>query len=198
VVGGELSKGSGKSRSLSDAIVEAYKTGALPHQAAGGGGSALAVRDEGVLVDGDVTVIDFVGTGVTASQTMAGNVEVSIPGSGAGPSRRGTTVERGNLGATLVADEHNGHPFYDTDLDIAFQWWEGVWYAVTLTPDTASVDQPVVWWGTQAEILPQAYKSGDRWIDTTSGKNTLRVCIVGVITNAIADWRAAGVQNNAP
>lgn len=197
MVGGEFDKAKGSSRSLSDAIVEAYKIGSLPHPEDGGGsGTALQVYDEGVLVDGNVSRLNFVGAGVTATQTAAGEVDVNIPGSGASLIRRGTTAQRNAL--VLSATSDNGHPFYDTDLDLLLQWWEGTWYAVTVTPLTGSVDQPQVWWGTQVEVLPQTYKSGDRWVDTTGGKNTLRVCIAVVITNAIADWRAAGVQNNTP
>lgn len=195
MVGGEFDKSGKRRRSLSDAIVENYKTGALPHTSTATG-TALAVYDEGILVDANVNRLNFVGAGVTASQAATGEVDVTIPGSGAATIRRGTTVQRNALVLSAISD--NGHPFYDTDLDLFMQWWEGTWYAVTVTPETSSVDQPVVWWGTQAEILPQTYKSGDRWIDTTGGKNTVRICLAVVITNAIADWRAVGTQNNAP
>jgi hypothetical protein len=53
---------------------------------AGGGGSALAVEDEGVLVDPAVTLLNFVGAGVTASSTGPGSVDVTIPGGGGAPA----------------------------------------------------------------------------------------------------------------
>jgi len=46
----------------------------------GGGGSPLAVEDESILIDADTVVMDFVGTGVTTTQTAAGEVQVTIPG----------------------------------------------------------------------------------------------------------------------
>ena len=45
-----------------------------------GGGSDLDVEDEGVSVDPSVSVMDFVGAGVTATQTAPGEVEINIPG----------------------------------------------------------------------------------------------------------------------
>jgi hypothetical protein len=45
----------------------------------GGGGSALEVDDDGVLVDAAVLLMDFVGDGVTVTQTAPGEVEVDIP-----------------------------------------------------------------------------------------------------------------------
>lgn len=49
----------------------------------GGGGSAIAVRDEGILLTAGVTSFDFVGAGVTA--TAVGNaVTVTVPAGGTG------------------------------------------------------------------------------------------------------------------
>lgn len=50
----------------------------------GGGGSALAVLDEGGNLDSAVVAIDFVGAGVTATETSDHHIEVNIPGGGAG------------------------------------------------------------------------------------------------------------------
>jgi hypothetical protein len=47
----------------------------------GGGGTPLVIQDEGVNIDTDTNLINFVGAGVTTTQTSAGEVEVSIPGS---------------------------------------------------------------------------------------------------------------------
>jgi hypothetical protein len=41
-----------------------------PQDDTGGGGSALEVLDEGVSLDTAVTSIDFVGAGVTATNTL--------------------------------------------------------------------------------------------------------------------------------
>ncbi len=53
----------------------------------GGGGVALAVEDEGVVVDANVSLLNFIGGGVVATPAGAGAVDVTISGSGlaAGP-----------------------------------------------------------------------------------------------------------------
>lgn len=53
----------------------------------GGGGSALTVEDEGVVVDAAVSLINFIGAGVVASPAAPGSVDVTISGAGlaAGP-----------------------------------------------------------------------------------------------------------------
>lgn len=48
------------------------------------GATPLVVKDEGTPVDSDVAEIDFVGSGVTVSQTGTGAVQVSISGGGGG------------------------------------------------------------------------------------------------------------------
>jgi len=70
----------------------------------GGGGSPLEVDDEGVLVDAAVTLIDFVGAGVTATQTAPGEIEVNIPGGGGGTDRYTAKLIVGNgpAGDTLA------------------------------------------------------------------------------------------------
>ena len=54
---------------------------ALLRQGAGGG-TALSAEDEGTEVDGSVSVIDFIGDGVTVTQTASGEIQVNIPGGG--------------------------------------------------------------------------------------------------------------------
>jgi hypothetical protein len=51
-----------------------------------GGGSALSIEDQGILVDPATTLINFVGAGVTATPTGPGLVDVTIPGGGATPT----------------------------------------------------------------------------------------------------------------
>lgn len=46
----------------------------------GGGGTDLEIQDEGITVETQTSLINFVGAGVVASQTAAGQVEVEIPG----------------------------------------------------------------------------------------------------------------------
>ena len=58
----------------------------------GGGGSALEIEDEAVSVDTAVTKINFTGAGVTATQTAAGEVDVTVPGGG-GSSEEVTYVK---------------------------------------------------------------------------------------------------------
>lgn len=47
-----------------------------------GGGSALAVEDEGILVDAATTTLNFIGAGVTATSGGPGLVDITIPGGG--------------------------------------------------------------------------------------------------------------------
>lgn len=68
-----------------------------------GGGSALTIQDEGVDIDTDTSIINFTGTGVTASQTSAGEVEVNIPG--ATPSPYDWVVGDGSATRTLANGE---------------------------------------------------------------------------------------------
>lgn len=58
------------------------------------GGGALEVEDEGISVDPAVVNLDFVGAGVTASQTALGHVEINIPGGAA--DRHGPSIIVGN------------------------------------------------------------------------------------------------------
>lgn len=67
-----------------------------------GGGSALEVEDEGVSVDPDVSVMDFVGAGVTATQTAPGEVEINIPGGAADKYTAKFIVGNGPAGDTLA------------------------------------------------------------------------------------------------
>lgn len=52
----------------------------------GGGGAALSVFDDGVLVDPAVTTMDFIGAGVTVTPAGAGAVDITIPAAGGIPS----------------------------------------------------------------------------------------------------------------
>jgi hypothetical protein len=61
-----------------------YIGGQLFPNAGGGGGGAVSVFDEGVLVDAAVTSFDFIGAGVTASSAGPGAVDITVPGGGGG------------------------------------------------------------------------------------------------------------------
>jgi hypothetical protein len=50
----------------------------------GGGGAALVTQDEGVLVDANTALLNFTGTGVTATPIAPGQVRIDVPGIGAG------------------------------------------------------------------------------------------------------------------
>jgi hypothetical protein len=56
-----------------------YRLGVV-ESTSGGGGSPLSVEDEGVLVSSGVTVLNFEGDSVTATETSAGIVTISISG----------------------------------------------------------------------------------------------------------------------
>jgi len=64
--------------------VYGYIGGQLFPNAGGGGGGAVAIYDEGVLIDAAATTIDFIGAGVVASSAGAGLVDITIPGGGGG------------------------------------------------------------------------------------------------------------------
>jgi len=52
----------------------------------GGGGGAISIEDEGILIEPAATLLNFVGAGVTASSTGPGSVDVTIPGGGGAPT----------------------------------------------------------------------------------------------------------------
>lgn len=64
----------------------------------GGGGAALSVFDDGILVDPAVTVMDFIGAGVTATPAGAGAVDITIPAAGGIPS--GAVIPEGVVAGT--------------------------------------------------------------------------------------------------
>jgi len=76
--------------------VYGYIGGQLFPNAGGGGGGAVAVYDEGVLIDAAATTIDFIGAGVTASSAGAGLVDITIPGGGGGAGTLAATLLLGN------------------------------------------------------------------------------------------------------
>jgi hypothetical protein len=66
------------------------------------GGSQLGADDEGGPVDTNVTKFDFVGAGVTASQTSPGEVQVTIPGGGGGTGQFLKQMQN-NTGSPIAA-----------------------------------------------------------------------------------------------
>ena len=76
-------------------------TAADPLVAVGGGGGAISVEDEGVEVTPIATTLNFTGTGVTASLTSPGVVEVNVPG---GSGAVGTLQEVTDLGNSTTND----------------------------------------------------------------------------------------------
>ncbi len=49
------------------------------------GAGAVAVQDEGITIETALAILNFTGTGVVATQTVAGEVQVDIPGGAAPP-----------------------------------------------------------------------------------------------------------------
>lgn len=68
----------------------------------GGGGTPLEIEDEGVSVETDTNLIDFVGNGVEVVSTVAGEVEVRIPGAVFDPSDMIQHLEAAEQNVTLV------------------------------------------------------------------------------------------------
>lgn len=68
--------------------------------AGSGGGSALTIQDEGVTIDANTDLIDFIGDGVTASSAGAGLVDVTIPG----------TTSQGFWAGRVLAASFSGTP----------------------------------------------------------------------------------------
>lgn len=69
----------------------------------GGGGTPLVTQDGGVDIDTDTNLINFTGSGVTATQTSAGQIAVDIPG--ATPSAYSWIVGDGSTTRTLANGE---------------------------------------------------------------------------------------------
>jgi len=82
-----------------------YIGGQLFPNAGGGGGGAIAIYDEGILIDAAATTIDFIGAGVIASSAGAGAVDVTISGGGGGVTNLQTAYEGGN---TIVTSAPEG------------------------------------------------------------------------------------------
>lgn len=76
-------------------------TTADPLVAVGGGGGAISVEEEGVEVTPIATTLNFTGSGVTASLTSPGVVEVNVPG---GSGAVGTLQEVTDLGNSTTND----------------------------------------------------------------------------------------------
>lgn len=69
-----------------------------------GGGAALEVEDEGVPVELNTTLLNFIGPGVTAASAGVGAVDVTIPG-GAGTDRQEDITTQNIVGTdTTLAD----------------------------------------------------------------------------------------------
>ena len=137
---------------------------------AGGGGGALAIFDEGALVDPAVTSIDFIGAGVTATTAGAGAVDVTIPGGGGAPANAEYVVM--SLDATLtderVLTAGTGIAIVDGGAN---------------SPVTLSVD------ATLAEVLVNGNVTGGTDILVSSGDS-----IVGV-TDLVLDPGGGGGDN---
>lgn len=67
-----------------------------------GGGSALSVQNQGVLVDPATTLLNFTGAGVVASSAGPGLVDVTIPGGGATPTLADVLGSGNDTGGTDI------------------------------------------------------------------------------------------------
>jgi hypothetical protein len=127
----------------------------FPNTGSGGGG-AIVVEDEGILVDPATTLLNFIGAGVTASSAGPGAVDVTIPGGGGAPAN--ATYVTMSLNATLT-DERVLTP--GTGIDLLDG---GAGGAVTLSVDA-----------TFAEILANGNATGGTDILVSSGDSILGV-----------------------
>ena len=62
----------------------------------GTGGADLGIENEGSLIEGATTKMNFTGLGIHASQSASGEVTVNVPGLAAGPSSLPPTLQRLN------------------------------------------------------------------------------------------------------
>ena len=149
-----------------------YIGGQIFPNVGGGGGSALAIFDEGILIDAAVTSIDFIGAGVTASSAGAGAIDVTIPGGGGGGAPVNAEYVVMSLDATLtderVLTAGTGIALVDGGAN---------------APVTLSVD------ATLAEILVNGNLTGGTDILVSTGDS-----IIGV-TDLVLDPGAGGGDN---
>ncbi len=103
--------------------------------------------------------------------------------------KHGTTLTRATLAASLTVDD-TGRPYYDTDEDCYYLWVGATWTTAVVSIGHAVRD----FVGTPAEILPQAYRKGDRWTDLTTAICLIRICKATTITHTAADWIPIGRQ----
>lgn len=75
----------------------------------GGGGGTLEVDDEGTQLDTAVSLLDFVGSGVVATQTSPGNIEINIPGAGYGGLTPPIIVQETPSGSVTGTDGTDGN-----------------------------------------------------------------------------------------
>ena len=69
----------------------------------GGGGTPLTTQEEGTNVSTNTTTLNFTGSGVTASLTSPGVVEVNVPGGGGGGEDLQQTTDIGNSTTNNIA-----------------------------------------------------------------------------------------------
>lgn len=85
--------------------------GGTTWQSGGGGGSALEVEDEGVSLSTAVTKINFVGSGVTATEPVADEITVTIAGGAAPVDSVNTQTGAVVLDADDIDDTSTTHKF---------------------------------------------------------------------------------------
>lgn len=103
------SNGGGTTGTVGHVWTQTAADGAGAWMAPSGGGAALLVQDEGITLSSAVTKINFVGSGVTATQPTANEILVTIPGGSSSPIYAMAYKQSGTLtsGSYIPVDNYD-------------------------------------------------------------------------------------------
>lgn len=149
-----------------------------------------SIKDEGTLIDSTTNELDFVGAGVTASQTSTGKVQVSIPGSSSG-----ITDLTGDVTATgpgpAVATISNSAVTYAKIQNESASSLLGNPTALPSAPSEITLNATLSFAGT---TLQRAALTGD--VTATAGSNSTTISAASVTYSKIQNVAASRLLGN--
>ena len=138
-----------------------------------------------VVGDPDIYRLESNLTTWTAITTGGGSTPSPIP-------LHGPTSAREAL-STAFGPTQSGYPFYDTDLELLFNWNGDHWETSVVMGYGPRISEYV---GTPLQVLPLNYRQADRWTNTASPSFCVYVCRAAVNTHSMADWFPLGKQGS--